>query len=88
MCIIQSLHYLKVAGWILHKKGNSVFVLVNHEVFLFNCLKVDKWVFEVKITIECLKQEKTISEQHIKEKEHVLLVKINYVEDERHFLLE
>ena len=43
---------------------------------------MDKWVFEVKITIEHLKQEKTISEQHIKEKEHVLLVKINYVEDE------
>ena len=55
---------------------------------VFNCLKVDKWVFEVKITIEQLKQEKPISEQHIKEKEHVLLVKINYVEDERHFLLE
>ena len=49
---------------------------------------MDKWVFEVKITIEHLKQEKTISEQHIKEKEHVLLLKLNYVEDERHFLLE
>ena len=49
---------------------------------------MDKWVFEVKITIEHLKREKTISQQHIKEKEHVLLVKINYVEDERHFLLE
>ena len=56
MCIIQSLHHLKVAGWTLHKRlPGSFFVLLNHEIILSNCLKkMGNWVFEMRIMIRYL----------------------------------
>ena len=58
MCIIQSLHHLKVAGWPLHKRlpGSFFFVLLNHEIILSSCLKkMGNWVFEMRIIIRYLK---------------------------------